>query len=487
MHIRDALNQALAIMRQRQWADALTVLHDILNVRVDDPVVLMLMGTCHRQLGHDGIAYALLKRAIELKPDNYEALFNLCAILREQGEHDEEVRLLKYCQELRPNEPDVLHNLAGAYLSNATPEIAEDYARRSLEIEGDRPDTWIQLSLALLEQERWGEGFDAWDRALVVGERKTRNFWALGQTPMWDGTPGKRVMVYGEQGHGDEIMFASCLPDLLAISEQVYIDTSKPDLVPLYERSFPEAVVFCTPDSQAKPYHFGLDIDAAIPFGSLPTVFRREEKDFPAHDGYIKAHPAKAAEMRRRLDALGEGLKIGIAWRGGIKKTRSVNRVIGLEHWAPILQQENAHFVSVQYTPDAGGEVMIQQDTTGVRIHHWQPVIDDFDMLTALISELDLLISVPQTAVHQRGALGKETWVLTHYKHPWPFGRTREDMVWYPKQVRQFRMGANDGGWDMAIMRCARALAERTGSEPGAVYIPSAKEIETFQLSNRPC
>jgi len=317
MHIRDALNQVLAIMRQHGWSDALTLLHDLLNVRTDDPLVLFLMGTCHRMQGHDGLAYALFRRSMELKPDNYEATYNLCAILREMGRHEEEVALLKECQRLKPDEADTLHNLAGAHLNNHTPEIAEDYARKSLEIEGDRPDTWIQLGLALLEQEKFGEGFDAWDTALRIGERKTRNFWALGETPIWDGTPGQNVMVYGEQGHGDEIMFASCLNEAIARCKQVYIDTSKWDLVDLYQRSFPSTIVFCTPDSQLKNYHTELKIDAAIPFGSLPTIFRREVKDFPRHDGYLKASSPKRREMRRRLDELGDGLKIGIASADG--------------------------------------------------------------------------------------------------------------------------------------------------------------------------
>jgi hypothetical protein len=323
---------------------------------------------------------------------------------------------------------------------------------------------------------------------LKIGERKTRNFWALGQTPMWDGTPGLNVMVYGEQGHGDEIMFASCLNEVIAKSNQVYIDTSKWDLVDLYQRSFPGTIVFCTPDSQCKNYHTDLRIDAAIPFGSLPTLFRRTLADFPDHDGYIQSSTPKRREMRRRLDELGDGLKIGITWRGGVKKTHSAKRTVPLEKWAPILKQSGAHFISVQYTVDAAGECLLQQETTGVPIHHWQAAIDNFDMLTALIDELDLLISVPQTAVHQRGALGKECWVLTAHEAPWPFGLERENMVWYPGQVRQFRQAkSDDGGWTPTILRCAKALSERTGSPVGPVIIQTQPIAQDIQLASQPC
>ena len=482
MHIGVALDKALEMMRHKAWEEALTVLHELLNLRVDDPVILFLVGLCHRKKGYDGIAYALFRRSIELREDNYDATINLCQLLREMGRHEEEVELLKECQRMRPGTAEPLFHLAGAYLHNATPEIAEDYVRKSLEMEKDRPDTWLLLGMALLEQERFGEGFDAWDRALTLGERKTRNFWALGQTPMWDGMPGQNVIIYGEQGHGDEIMWAACIKEVIARSKQVFIDTCKWNLVDIYQRSFPETIVFCTPDSQLHNYHMELQIDAAIPFGSLPTLFRREEKDFPRHDGYLKACPSKKREMRRRLDELGDGLKIGIAWRGGINKTHGINRVIGLEKWAPILKQDNAHFISLQYTENAAGEAMLQEDKTGVTVHHWQAAIDNFDMLTALIDEVDLVISVPQTAVHQAGALGKECWVLTHDKPPWAFGLEREDMIWYPKQVRQFRKRKDEKTWTPVILRCAEALTEKTGSPMGPVIMPNVQPEEVFQI-----
>lgn len=482
MRVREAVVAALDMMRASRWDDAITVLNDVLNAKLQDPWALFLLGTCYQYKGKTGLSYALLLEAMQRKKDFFEAMVNICPILRENGDHDKEVSVWELAEQLRPDHPDLLHNIAGAYLNNATPEIAERYALRSIEKEGRRPDNLIQLALAYLEQERFGEGFDIWDEALRTGERKQRNFWALGQTPTWDGAPGLRVMVYGEQGHGDEIMFASCMDTVMDLCAKVYIDTSKRNMVPLYERSWPGALVSCTPDSQQNDYHSSLEIDATIAFGSLPTLFRREPKDFPAHDGYIKAHPAKKREMRERLDALGDGLKIGLAWKGGTKTTHGCYRQIDLLRFSPLLKQ-NAHFVSVQYTRDAGLEAEQQQDATGVPVHHWQPVIDDFDMLTALIDELDLVISVPQTAVHQRAALGKECWVLTPYKSPWSFGLNRDTCIWYPKQTRLFRQKAeHEGNWTPTILACAGELAKVTGSAVGPVMIETQPDLEELNI-----
>lgn len=482
MRVKEAVVTATDMMRASQWDSAIAVLNDILTTKLQDPWALLLLGTCYQKKGQDGLSYALLLEAMQRKKDFFEAMVAITPILRGNGDHAKEVQVWELAKQLRPDHPDLLHNISGCYLNNATPEIAEKYALRSIEKEGRRPDNLIQLALAYLEQERFGEGFDTWDEALRTGERKTRNFWALGQTPLWDGTPGQKVMVYGEQGHGDEIMFASCMREVMELCSKVYIDTSKADLVPLYERSWPGVLVSCTPNSQQNDYHSSLDIDAAIAFGSLPTLFRRTPEDFPAHDGYIKAHPAKKREMRERLDALGDGLKIGLAWKGGTKTTHGCYRQIDLLRFSPMLKQ-NAHFVSVQYTKDARQEAEEQQDATGVPVHHWQPVVDDFDMLTALIDELDLVISVPQTAVHQRAALGKECWVLMPDKAPWTFGLNRDSCIWYPKQTRFFQQKAeHEGNWTPTILACAGELAKRTGSPVGPVMIETQPSLDDLNI-----
>lgn len=487
MEVREAINKATALVRTEKWSAALEVLHPLLNEQIELPAVMFLAGTCEQQLGHDGLAYLLYTEAIRIKPDFTFPMINVCQILRQWGKHDEEAKIWEEIEKIASPGTRINHNRAGAFLDNGTPEIAEKYARADINQVGEKPDNMIQLGLSLLEQQRFGEGFDAWDRGLMLGERKLRNFQGLGQTPFWDGSPVDRLVVYGEQGHGDEIMFASCLRQAMARCGQVFIDTSKADLVPLYQRSFPETVVLCTPDSQFHDYHAELQINAAIPFGSLPTLFRREMEDFPDHDGYIQADTAKRREMRRRLDDLGDGLKIGIAWRGGLKQTHAANRNTDIEKWAPITRQSGAHFISVQYGPQAPEACLWQERHTGAVIHHWKGAVDNFDMLTALIDELDLVISVPQTAVHQRAALGKECWVLVPHKSPWPFAGASDACPWYPKQTRLFRQTKEEhGNWVPTILRVAHALSERTGSEPGAVCIlekakPASELMESPQ------
>ena len=124
------------------------------------------------------------------------------------------------------------------------------------------------------------------------------------------------LFVYGEQGIGDEMMFASCLPDLMRVCPRVVVAcTAK--LEPLFRRSFPGAVVMSLDSARAAPDPPAISNAAAmVPIGSLPLHFRRTRAAFPQHDGYLTADPALAAQYRARLQALGPGPKVGFSWRG---------------------------------------------------------------------------------------------------------------------------------------------------------------------------
>jgi len=166
--MREVIQRCLDLMRHKQWDDALALLNDVLTQKINDPWTLFLMGTCYRAKGNDGLAFSLLLQAMERKKDFCEAMINICPILREMGMHDREIEVWKLVEELQPDHDDLLHNIAGAYINNGTPEIAEDYARRAIEKQGARPDTLIQLSLSLLEQGKFGEGFDVWDEGILT-------------------------------------------------------------------------------------------------------------------------------------------------------------------------------------------------------------------------------------------------------------------------------------------------------------------------------
>ena len=207
-------------------------------------------------------------------------------------------------------------------------------------------------SLALLLVGRFAEAWPDYDLRLRSEDVPQRTF----PVARWDGrsVPSGLLLLAAEQGLGDEIMFASCIPDVLALGARCVVECHA-KLAPIFRRSFPEAMIRAGSqlDDPAWLRDYP-DLAAYVPLGSLPQRFRRSSADFPSHRGYLRADPAKVAAWRSRLAALGPGRKVGLSWRGGTAKTRRKLRSPAPEELAGMLRTPNTHWVSLQYdaTPE---------------------------------------------------------------------------------------------------------------------------------------
>jgi hypothetical protein len=190
--------------------------------------------------------------------------------------------------------------------------------------------------------------------------------------------------------------------------------------------------------------------------GSLPGQFRRQAAAFPQHAGYLVAEPEKVAAWRDAFDALGPGPKIGISWRGGTGMTRRALRSIELEEWVPLLRCPGMHFVNLQYG-DCADEIERITRSSGVSIKHWESALRDYDETAALVTALDLVISVQTAVVHLAGALGKPVWVLVPSVAEWRYGDQGERMPWYPS-ARLYRQSSLEV-WDDVLNRVRSAVA----------------------------
>jgi tetratricopeptide (TPR) repeat protein len=310
-------------------------------------------------------------------------------------------------------------------------------------------------ALARLLTGNYEAGWVDYELRLVSEDRPP----APGISPCWRGESleHRSILVFGEQGLGDEIMFASCLPDVLTRAGRCIIGCS-PRLQRLFQRSFPQAEV--RPLVQGEPVPASLAAappDFEIPIGSLPLHFRRNLSDFPAHSGYLAADPGRVAYWRRRLDALGPGLKVGFSWQGGTTRTRRRLRSISLDEWMPLLLQPGSRFISLQYG-DVAPAITAFGQKSGIEVIHWQEAIDDYDETAALIEALDVTVSVCTSAIHLAGALGRPVLVVVPVGPEWRYGIAGAHMAWYPS-VRIFRQ-RTFGEWPPVIDELAHHLRE---------------------------
>jgi hypothetical protein len=276
--------------------------------------------------------------------------------------------------------------------------------------------------------------------------------------PQWrEGSfAGRSVLVYAEQGLGDEIMFAGCFPDLIAEARRCVIECD-PRLERLFARSFPAAAVFAGRLQRKHPWLARAgEIDLQVPAGSLPLRFRTDAGQFPAHHGYLRADPELVASYRARLAALEGRRYVGIAWRGGVAKTRAAVRTIPAAAWRPIIERDDLCLVSLQHGASEDDLAALRRIAPGRNVHHWPEVQQDIEHLAALIGALDVTVSACSATVHLAGALGRPVLALVPSAPEWRYGLEGDRMVWYPS-VRLLRQRVA-GQWGEAMAQAAARL-----------------------------
>lgn len=464
--------------------NALPLLRWVLKREPDLASAHLNCGIALQEMGRLGEALPCFERAVLLEPASVEHLNHLAMCLRGLDRHDEAAHELERALAAAPEDADTRANLASVLREIGRPEealalVAPLVARHEVPVEvrcamaaalqdlGDYSGARAQYDSALesapgsglvrlnramarLAQGDFAGGWDDYEGRLDSCESPRRGF----PYPELEHAPlaGRSVLVYAEQGLGDEIMFAGCIPDLIEGAARVVVECD-PRLAPIFQRSFPRASVYGSPRTWEHEWLAGAGaIDVQVAAGSLPRRYRSSLASFPLHGGYLSADPARVNHYRNRLAALGPGPKIGIAWRGGLVRTRQALRSISPDELAPLLGRRDLHFVSVQHGP-VDADLARVRAVRGEPIVHWPEAIADLDETAALMAALDAVVTVCSSVVHLAGALGVPAHVLVPASPEWRYLVSGDRMPWYPsvRLVRQDRTGV----WESAVRTVA--------------------------------
>lgn len=480
--------QATELDRNGKHKEAEKIYLDLLNADFDNPVVLAALGMSYAAMERNGLAAALLQRSIEFKDkmlDGFkrlgvipksddpnglnifqavkrsEILNALGTCFKHENKTDDARRLFLQAQEGIPPNADIQNNLGTLYINEGKPEKALEHLILATTLQPGHPQaTWNQ-ALAYLELGDYQKGWDRYDAGFAAKVRAERNY-AIANLPAWDGSPGKNVVVYGEQGIGDEIMFASCIPDLIARSNLVVFDCHK-KLHTLFANSFPGMDIYPTREDEMITWPVKQDqtsrypFDARIALGSLPRLCRPNLESFPGTP-FLKPPVDQEARWAVRLNNLSQRPKIGISWVGGHKRTRIEVRSCQLEQLLPILSQD-ADFISLQYT-DCAAEIADFENKHAIKIHQYDEAVKSphYADTAALVANLDLVITVCTSVVHLAGSMGVPTWVLTPSRPAWRYRLDLDYMPWYGKTVTLFRQAPDTFDWTPVVEEVAKEL-----------------------------
>jgi hypothetical protein len=279
------------------------------------------------------------------------------------------------------------------------------------------------------------------------------------QMPRWDGRPipGKTLLIHDEQGYGDTFQFMRMVRWAKQKSQATVILEINHETASLAQRmgGFDSLTV----RGQLPP-----PFDVHAEMMSLPMLMRLQLSDLPGQMPYVTADGERLARWRKRLAAV-EGLQVAFVWAGRPTHTNDARRSLPLEAFAPLCQ-DGVTLLSIQKGPREGEAAA---PPAGMTLVNLSPEIADFEDTAAILSTVDLLVSVDSSPVHLAGALGQPAWVMLPFQPDWRWLQDRTDSPWYPS-LRLFRQ-ARWGDWDEVIHRIAAALATlRNGPRRTALW-----------------
>jgi len=447
--IEDLLRTALGHHQAGRLRDAELIYRQILAIDSRHPDGLHLLGMVAYQNGHHDVAVHLIREAISIhKAASYHS--NLGNILQAQDELDEAAASYRQALALKPDLAEAANNLGNILRSQGKVDACLACYGYALQVKPDLAEACFAESMTLLLKGDFAAGWQNY------GSRwQTRDFDTAMRTyphPVWNNEPlaNGRVLIWGEQGIGDEVMFAGLIPDVIAGRDSLVLDCN-PRLKPLFARSFPDVTVLSGYDPEL---HADLEVAAHLPGGSLPRFYRGNAAAFAGtRHSYLLAD---SIERERFLSRYGDGRRlVGLAWHTTNPKTGR-QRSIDLSLFAPLFELPGIQWVSLQYGDHDALEH--QAGEAPIVIDRSVDQFADLDRFAAQVAAMDLVITIDNSTAHLAGALGVPTWVLLPFAPEWRWLLSCEDSPWYPS-MRLFRQHQR-GDWDPVIQSVCRALSQ---------------------------
>lgn len=391
-------------------------------------------------------AVACFKRALALRPGCAEAYNNLGNALQEQDRPDEAVACYERALAQKPDYATAHYNLGCVLRALGDLDGALAQHRKALQIQPD------------YHRARFGEAItQLLGGDLAIGWRNFERRWQTEDhdtprrtypQPLWKGDKlsSGRLFIWGEQGVGDEIMFAGLMPDVLRTGNRCILECDA-RLQPLFARSFPEVDVVSR-DAPAHP-----EFTAHLPSGSLPSLFRNCPADFADTAPYLIADPEQREKFRGRYS---DGRRlIGLAWHTKNKRTGR-SRSIDLSLFAPLFANPEIRCVSLQYGDHNALKAQIAD--APLLIDREVDQLSNMDLFAAQVAAMDAVITIDNSTAHLAGALGIPVSVLLPFASDWRWQMEREDSPWYPS-MRLFRQ-PRLRDWQSVIERVRQALRD---------------------------
>ncbi len=449
------LNHGAALTRLGRCEEALASYQNCLRLDPADARALSNGAVTLRELGRHEEALQFCARALNLNPGDAECLLNLGNTLRDLQRHAEALLVYDRAIALRAGYSAAFYNRGNLLKAMNRLEPALDSFAQAIRLDGNFVSARWNSALCRLLLGDFENGWPGYEWRWQ--EQSGINTPLATARPRWaPGCGARRLLIWPEQGVGDEIMFGTLLPEARALAPELLVMLDR-RLIPLFSRSMP-GITFVPKSSPLDEGRY----DAHLPIASLCQYLRPNADAFARTPrACLYADPERSAALRAALREPGKRL-CGIAWRSGGLKT-GAERSLDLSTLAAALDGPDITLVNLQY-----GNVDAEIDAHNAA--HHPPVqrcaavdiFNDLDGLAALVAACDEVVSVDNTTVHLGGALGVPVRVLLPFHPDWRWQLNRSDSPWYPSLTLLRQRAPAD--WSTPLQHLGRGVPfTRTG------------------------
>ena len=409
------------------------------------------LGNVLSELGRFQEALINQKQSVELEPNNPEFNNHLGNSLKDLGKHEEAILSYKKAIKLNNNYAEAYSNLGNVLDELGNLEEAISNYQYAIKLNPQYKKANLNESLVWLKLEKFDVGWKKYEMRLGEGTNIDIKY---PKTKMWDGKYlDGTLLVWGEQGLGDHIIFASMLLDLTQHAKNIVLEIDE-RLENLLKRYFEEKNVLNIKIYNDKKTLAGT-FDKHIPIGSLGQYLRKSTKSFEnTPKKFLVPSSKREKDLKIKLSENNK-LKIGISWRTLNKKQKFRN--IDLKLMDPIFSNTNCEFIDLQFG-EFKSDLQYLRSEKKVNIKSINEIdnYNNIDELASLINCLDLVITIQNTTAHLAGALGKKTWLMLAKNARWHWFRSEEKSIWYPS-IKIFRQ-EEIGNWNTIINNISMEL-----------------------------
>jgi hypothetical protein len=442
--VEQALARAQAAAKGRRHEDASAICNEVLAKVPGHPAAIALLGMIAANSSRLEEGCRLLEAAVAARPNVPAFHSALGAAYQKLCRMPDALREAATAVNAQSTNAEFLVGLAMIQIDLDQHDQAAISLLRAIGHKADSPEAHLALAQVLLARGETAPGWleYEWRNRIDVPNNTLPRM----TSPAWNGMriPRGRILLIGDQGYGDTIQFARYIPMVAERCQEVVLGCSA-ELVDLL-RDIP-GVTQCHARWDAIPPHA-----AHCRLSSLPLMFQTTLDRIPGPSPYLSADPARAAVWAERLGA-STGPRVGLAWTGRPTHPNDMRRSLSLEQLSPLAEAYSGKFVCLQKPVPARDEPIMSRFSGMVDL---SDALTDFADTAALISNLDLVITIDSAVAHLAGALGKPAWTMLAKAADWRWMLGRSDTPWYPT-LRLFRQPV-PGAWTQVIVEVADAL-----------------------------